>query len=64
VQKDFTGTALQDWLALELEQARRVWVVTGGKQSQVDGVIGRIDYAKCTPISSNVVDRRLCPVRL
>lgn len=62
VQKDFTGTALLDWLADDIAGAGRVWVVTGRPPSQVDPAVGAIDYGKCTPIRSNVVDRWLCPV--
>ncbi len=63
VQKDFTGTAMLQWLKAELDQAQNVWVVTGPDQTQIDpvGTIGRDD---CTRIRSNVVDRWLCPVTL
>lgn len=64
VQKDFTGTPLVGWLEAELEQARRVWVVTDGPPSQVDPAIGTINYDRCTRIRSNVVNRKLCPVKL
>jgi hypothetical protein len=64
VQKDFTGTPLSGWLREDLEEASRVWVVTGRPPSQVDGVVGTIDYDQCTRIRSNVVDRWLCPVTL
>ncbi|MCB0904521.1 MAG: DUF2029 domain-containing protein [Actinobacteria bacterium] len=64
VQKDFTGTPLLGWLMGELEQARRVWVVTDAPPSQVDPAVGTILYDECTRIRSNVVNRRLCPVTL
>lgn len=64
VQKDFTGTPLQGWLMDELQQARRVWVVTDDPPSQVDPAVGTIRYDECTRIRSNVVNRRLCPVTL
>ena len=60
VQKDFTGTALQDWLEAELAEAERVWVLTGRPPSQVDPAVGTIDYDQCTRVRSNVVDRWLC----
>ena len=64
VQKDFTDTALRDWLVADLERAPRIWVVTGRPPSQVDPAIGTIDYDNCTRIRSNVVDRWLCPMTL
>lgn len=64
VQKDYTDTPLLGWLKEDLAAAGQVWVVTGGEQSQVDGVVGTIDYRRCTRIESNVTNRRLCPVRL
>jgi len=64
VQKDFTGTPLQDWLLTDLRQADRVWVVTWRPPSQVDPAVGTIDYGQCVRIRSNVVDRWLCPVTL
>lgn len=62
VQKDFTATPLRDWLLDDLEGAGRVWVLTDKPDSQVDGVIGEIDYAGCTKVETNVVNRWLCPV--
>lgn len=64
VQKDYTSTPLLGWLNAELAQARRVWVVTDGPPSQVDPAVGTIKYGRCTPIRSNVVNRKLCPVKL
>ncbi|MEZ5186919.1 MAG: glycosyltransferase 87 family protein [Candidatus Nanopelagicales bacterium] len=63
VQKDFTGTPLLERLSDEIKGAR-VWVVTDDPPSQVDPVVGTIDYEDCTRIRSNVVNRRLCPVTL
>lgn len=64
VQKDFTETALRDWLLRDLADAPRIWVVTGRPPSQVDPAVGTIDYDGCSRIRSNVVDRWLCPVTL
>ena len=64
VQKDFTDTALRDWLTSDLADAPSIWVVTGRPPSQVDPAIGTIDYDNCTRIRSNVVDRWLCPMTL
>ena len=64
VQKDFTGTPLREWLAADLAESGQVWVVTDKPQSQVNGVIGTIDYDNCTKIETNVVNRWLCPVTL
>lgn len=64
VQKDFTGTALTEWLRSDLAGAAQIWVVTDRGSSQVDAVIGDVDESSCTKIESNVVDRWLCPVTL
>jgi hypothetical protein len=64
VQKDYTGTPLQDWLEQEIADAPSAWVVTGRPGSQVDPIVGTIDYQNCSRIRSNVVDRWLCPFSL